>query len=121
TRSPGSAAEESSLQEVVVTAQKREERLQDVPVAVSAIGAEQLNSRGIQNVMDLSGLTPNVTVLPAALSNTGFQISIRGAAQQNPALYWDPTVGLYIDGVYIGKNTGNVFDVVDLERIEVLR
>ena len=119
--SPAPAADEGSLQEVVVTAQKRTERLQDVPVAVSAIGAEQLSSRGIQNVRDLSGLAPNVHVLPAAVSNTGFQISIRGAVQQNPALFWDPTVGLYFDGVYVGKSTGNVFDVVDLERVEVLR
>ncbi|MBK7249714.1 MAG: TonB-dependent receptor plug domain-containing protein [Gammaproteobacteria bacterium] len=112
---------QGTLQEVVVTAQKREERLQDVPVAVSAIGERQLSSRGIQNVQDLTGLAPNVNVLPAANSNTGSQISIRGSVQQNPALYWDPTVGIYIDGVYLGKNLGNVFDVVDLERVEVLR
>ncbi|MCZ2154894.1 MAG: TonB-dependent receptor, partial [Bryobacterales bacterium] len=117
----GPSAEQGSLQEVVVTAQRREERLQDVPVAVTAIGEEQLAMRRIQNVNDLSGLAPNISVLPAAVSNTGFQISIRGAVQQNPALYWDPTVGLYLDGVYVGKSTGNVFDVVDLERVEVLR
>lgn len=114
-------AEGAGLQEVVVTAQKREERLQDVPVAVSAITGEQLSARGIGDVRDLSSLAPNVNVVQATSNNTGFQISIRGGVQINPALYWDPTVGVYLDGVYVGKNLGNVFEVVDLERVEVLR
>ena len=120
-RPPRVQPEATGLEEIVVTAQRREERLQDVPVAVTAISAEQLRSRGITNVSDLSALAPNVNVLPAAANNTGAHISIRGAVQQNPALYWDPTVGIYLDGVYVGKNLGNVFDIVDLERVEVLR
>ncbi len=109
------------LEEVVVTAQKREERLQDVPVAVTAIGEQQLVNRNIASVTDLSALAPNLQVLPNVNNNTGMQIAIRGAVQQNPALYWDPTVGVYVDGVYVGKNLGSVFDILNLERIEVLR
>ena len=119
-RSPSDTGE-GLLQEVVVTAQKREERLQDVPVAVTAFAAEQLKALDIKSVLDLGSLAPNLQVGPGVPNNTGTQISIRGAMQQNPALYWDPTVGIYLDGVYVGKNLGNVFDVVDLERVEVLR
>jgi len=109
------------LQEVVVTAQKREERLQDVPVAVTAIGEQQLHALGIESAVDLGSLAPNVRVRPGVTSNTAMQISIRGSMQQNPALYWDQTVGLYVDGVYIGKSFGSVFDLLDLQRVEVLR
>ena len=109
------------LEEVTVTAQKREEKLQDVPIAVSAFSSEQLQQRGINNVHDLASIAPNVQISSATANNTGAQISIRGGVQINPALYWDPTVGIYLDGVYIGKMLGSVFDVVDLERVEVLR
>ena len=112
---------EPGIQEVIVTAQKREERLQDVPIAVTALGSEQLQSRGISNISELGSLAPNVQISTATADNTGAQLSIRGAAEINPALYWDPTVGIYLDGVYLGKTLGSVFDLVDLERIEVLR
>ena len=115
------AERDQGMQEVIVTAQKREERLQDVPIAISAFGSEQLQSRGISNISDLDSLAPNVQISTATADNTGAQLSIRGAAEINPALFWDPTVGIYLDGVYIGKTLGSVFDLVDLERIEVLR
>ena len=113
--------EEQGIQEVIVTAQRREEKLRDVPIAVSAFGSEQLQSRGISNISELGSLAPNVQISTATADNTGAQLSIRGAAEINPALFWDPTVGVYLDGVYIGKTLGSVFDLVDLERIEVLR
>src|SRR5262249_33968619 len=113
--------EEQGIQEVIVTAQRREEKLQDVPIAVSAFGSDQLQSRGISNISELGSLAPNVQISTATADNTGAQIAIRGAAEINPALFWDPTVGIYLDGVYIGKTLGSVFDLVDLERVEVLR
>ena len=113
--------EEPGIQEVIVTAQRREEKLQDVPIAVSAFGSDQLQSRGISNISELGSLAPNVQISSATADNTGAQLSIRGAAEINPALFWDPTVGVYLDGVYIGKTLGSVFDLLDLERIEVLR
>ena len=109
------------LEEVFVTAQKRAEDLQQVPIALTALTATQLESRGIANVYDLASLSPNLQISRATANTTGAQIAIRGSVQINPALTWEPTVGMYLDGVYIGKTQGSVFDVVDLERIEVMR
>jgi iron complex outermembrane receptor protein len=114
-------ADSGVLEEVFVTAQKRSEDLQAVPIALTALSAAQLESRGIANVYDLASLAPNLQISRATANTTGAQIAIRGSVQINPALTWEPTVGMYLDGVYIGKTQGSVFDVVDLERIEVLR
>jgi iron complex outermembrane receptor protein len=110
-----------TLDTVVVTAQKREEKLQEVPIAVTAFSARQLETRGIDNVLDLNALGPGLQVSKTPSNSTISQISVRGITEINPAIYWDPAVGIYLDGVYIGKAQGSVFDVVDLNRIEVLR
>jgi iron complex outermembrane receptor protein len=109
------------LEEIVVTAQKREEKLQDVPIAISAFSSEQLEARGISSVGSLNALAPNLQISTATGNTTGSQFSIRGAVTINPALYWDPTVGVYLDGVYVSKALGGIFDLIDLERVEVLR
>lgn len=114
-------AEVKTLETVVVTAQKREQKLQDVPIAVTALSQKQIESRGIDNVLDLNALGPGLQVSKTPSNNTISQIAIRGITEINPAIYWDPAVGIYLDGVYIGKAQGSVFDVVDLARIEVLR
>ena len=119
TDTPAAAAE--TIEEVVVTAQRREEKLQDVPLAVTAFSPDQLQSRGIEDVTDLSALAPGLRIAKTPSNNTISQISIRGVTQINPAIYWDPAVGIYVDGVYIGKAQGSVFDVVDLTAVEVLR
>ncbi len=111
----------TGIQEVIVTAQKREENLQDVPIAVSAIPREQLEMRGIENILDLGSVAPNLQVSKYPNSNVVSQVAIRGGVTVNGAMYWEPSVGMYLDGVYLGKAMGAVFDVVDLERIEVLR
>lgn len=115
------AQEVATLEEVVVTAQKREQKLQDVPIAITAFNAEQLQERGISSVASLNALAPNLQISTATADTTGSQFSIRGAVTINPAMYWDPTVGVYLDGVYVSKALGGVFDLIDLERIEVLR
>lgn len=111
----------NKLEQVVVTVQRRQERLQEVPVAATAITASELESRGISNVADLASLAPNLQISPTPGNATAVQIAIRGSVTTNPALSWDPTVGMYVDGVYVGKSQGSVFDLVDLERVEVLR
>lgn len=116
----GALAQEK-IEEVVVTAQKRQERLQDVPISISTISGSQLENRGIQNVSDLSSLAPNLQVSSQPGNSTASQIAIRGSVTQNPALFFDTSVGVYLDGVYLGKSQGSVFDAVDLERVEVLR
>lgn len=109
------------IEEVIVTAQKRAERLQDVPIAISAITSAQLESRGVDDVLDLGALAPNLQVSTYPTSNLTSQVAIRGGGTFNAAMYWEPSVGMYLDGVYLGKAVGSVFDMVDLERIEVLR
>ncbi len=119
--SAGSSGETSgALEEIVVTAQRRAEKLQDVPIAITVFNAEQLTARGITNVAALNGLAPNVQISSATGDNTGVQFSIRGAVTINPGMYWDPTVGVYLDGVYVAKAIGGIFDIMDAERIEVL-
>lgn len=114
-------ADDGDVAEVVVTAQRREEKLQDVPVSVTAFSSDQIESRGIGNVADLSALAPGLQISKTPSNTTISQISIRGITQINPAIYWDPAVGIYVDGVYIGKAQGSIFDVVDLAAVEVLR
>ncbi|MEQ8309515.1 MAG: TonB-dependent receptor [Sphingopyxis sp.] len=107
--------------EIVVTAQRRAENLRDVPVAVTAIGSDYLQKRGIDSIDNIGSAAPNVKIQAAPSSKTTSQISIRGSASSNPAITTEPTVGLYLDGIYIAKAAGSIFDIVDLERVEVLR
>ena len=110
-----------TLPTVIVTAQRRSQNLQEVPLAVTALDEAQLNARGITNVADLSAVAPSLTVVATPGTNTGAAIAIRGATSADPTPYWDSPVGMYVDGVYIGKTEGNMFDLLNLERIEVLR
>ncbi|MDY0066792.1 MAG: TonB-dependent receptor, partial [Steroidobacteraceae bacterium] len=115
------AAAPGVVEEIIVTAQKREQLLQDVPIAISAISSDQIEARGIDNLLDLKALAPNLMVSRYPNSNVVSQVAIRGGVTVNGAMYWEPSTGLYMDGVYLGKAVGSVFDVVDAERIEVLR
>lgn len=117
----GALAQEK-IEEVIVTAQKRQEKLQDVPISISAISGAQLENRGIEGARDLNSLAPNVTVKTAS-PGTGLiaATAIRGMNSGQPAIWADPSVGMYIDGVFVGKNQGSLFDIVDLERVEMLR
>jgi len=123
--SPAFAQEEGTsgdgLGEIIVTAQKRAENIQDVPIAISAVGSEYLESRGISSIDGLGTIAPNVKIERAPSSKTITQIAIRGSVTINPAITWEPAVGLYLDGVYIAKAQGSIFDIADLERVEVLR
>jgi iron complex outermembrane recepter protein len=115
------AEDSGALEEVVVTAQKREQNLIDVPIAVTALKADYLEQRGINSVDKLDGLAPGLVVAPYPTQAANAQVSIRGSVQQNDDIVLDPSVGMYLDGVYIGKAQGAVFEIDDLERVEVLR
>lgn len=107
---------------IVVTAQRREERLIDVPIAVSALGTESLERAGVQNINNVQAIIPNVQINQTPGNGFSPLISIRGLAPSaDTSLARDQPVGLYLDGVPIAKATGAAFDTVDLERIEVLR
>ncbi len=112
---------DEGIGDIVVTAQKRSENLQDVPIAISAVGSQYLESRGVDSIDKLGSIAPNVKIERAPASKTISQISIRGSVTINPAITWEPAVGLYLDGVYIAKAQGSIFDVADLERVEMLR
>lgn len=110
------AQDSSGIGDIVVTAQKRSENVQDVPIAISAVGNKFLESRGVESITDLGSIAPNVKFERAPSSKTISQISIRGSVTINPAITWEPAVGLYLDGVYIAKAQGSIFDVADLDR-----
>lgn len=112
---------DQGLQDIIVTAQKREQNLQDVPIAISALSPAYLEKREITSIASLSGLAPNLKVDTAGANRTTSIIAIRGGVQGNPQLYFEPSVGVYVDGVYVAKAQGSLFDVADIERIEVLR
>ncbi|MBU1346913.1 MAG: TonB-dependent receptor [Alphaproteobacteria bacterium] len=111
----------SSLDDIVVTARRRDEQLKDVPVAVSALTAEQLETTGATDITALQQQTPNATVQIARGSNSTLISFIRGVGQQDPLWGFEPGVGLYIDDVYVARPQGAVLDIFDIERIEVLR
>lgn len=94
--------------------------MQDVPIAIT-VGSEFLETRGIDSIDDLGTVAPNVKFERAPASKTISQIAIRGSVTINPAVTWEPAVGLYLDGVYIAKAQGSIFDIADLERVEILR
>lgn len=111
----------TGLDEIVVTAQKREQSLQDVPLAVTAIGSEALEVNRIVSMADLSSLAPNLVVL-STQGGTGLpSFVIRGAMSQGSVPGEDRAVGLYVDGVAIAGTGGLAFDLPAVERIEVLR
>ncbi len=110
------------LEEVLVTARKVEESLQETPVSVSAFTGEDLAIRSIDNLDEVSQITPNMSFFASAIAgkNSG-QAYIRGVGQFDYILSTDPGVGVYVDGVYLARSLGSILDLVDIERIEILR
>ena len=116
------AAEVEDLEEVVVTAQFREQNVQDTPLAITAISASMLEARSQTNISEIANQAPNVTLKQQSpMFGPSMAAYIRGigAGDFNPAL--EPGVGMYIDDVYIATLTGSMLDLLDLERVEVLR
>ncbi|MDP2116474.1 MAG: TonB-dependent receptor [Brevundimonas sp.] len=111
----------SSLDDVVVSARRRDELLKDVPISVSAIGEERLEQTGASDITALQQQTPNATVQVARGSNSTLISFIRGVGQQDPLWGFEPGVGLYVDDVYVARPQGAVLDIFDVQRIEVLR
>jgi iron complex outermembrane receptor protein len=111
----------SALDDVVVSARRRDELLKDVPISVSAIGEERLEQTGASDITALQQQTPNATVQVARGSNSTLISFIRGVGQQDPLWGFEPGVGLYVDDVYVARPQGAVLDIYDVQRIEVLR
>jgi len=112
------------LEEIIVTAQKRKENAQEVPIAITAVSGKSLQQMGLGNVADLSGHVPNIDIKNTVSFAGSSQIlvaAIRGIGQNDFAFNLEPGVGVYIDGVYYARSLGAVVDLLDLERIEVLK
>ena len=109
------------VEEIVVTARRREETLQQTPVSVSAVSEKTLEDLHIDAADKLSEVTPNVSIAQGSGGIGGNTAFIRGIGEQEPLLTEDSPVGLYLDGVYLGRQAGNNFDLIDLSRVEVLR
>lgn len=110
-----------SLEEVVVTAQKKAESLQDTPISLTAFGEERLEIDGISNLGDIGSKVPSLTIEPFPINNATLRIFIRGIGISDVQVTQDPPIGVYVDGVYIARSTGTALDVAELQRIEVLR
>jgi iron complex outermembrane receptor protein len=111
----------SGVEDIIVTAQRREQRLQDVPLAVTAIAGDTLVTNRVRNVTDLTGLAPGLVSRANAGGNGSPQFTMRGIQASASAASQDRQIGLYIDGVYLGGTRGAIFDIPDMERVEVLR
>ncbi len=107
---------------IIVTAQFREQSVQSIPIAISALNAELLQDKGIEDIAGAANLAPNVQLSSGAGNFGGMAaIFIRGVGQSDPHFAVEPGVGMYIDDVYYGVLSGSVFDLMDVDRIEVLR
>lgn len=108
--------------DIIVTAQFRSQRLQDTPLSITAVNAEMLEAREQKSVADLGQFSPNVNISQgSSLYGNALSAFIRGVGQNNANFALEPGVGVYIDDVYYGTTFGAVFDLTDLDRIEVLR
>lgn len=115
---------DAGVGEIVVTAQKRAQNVQDVPIAITAMGEAQLQQRGITNITQMSNFTPSVQIdraSPFAGSSTIMSAYIRGIGQNDFGFNMEPGVGLYVDGVYYARTVGAAVDLVDVSRVEILK
>jgi len=112
------------LEEVVVTAQRRSENQQDVPLAITSVSGEALEAKGLNDVASIGGITPNATLKSSASFGGSGSILvsyIRGIGQNDFAFNLEPGVGIYIDGAYLARNIGANVDLLDIQNIEVLK
>src|SRR5690242_41914 len=108
-------------EEIIVTARKREENVQDVPVAVTVVTEDELEESAAADISELQTQVPNLAVYQGRNQSTTLTAFLRGIGQADPLWGVDPGVGLYIDDVYIARAQGALLDVYDVARIEVLR
>jgi iron complex outermembrane receptor protein len=119
---PASSTDSGQLEEVTVTAQFREQNLQQTPIAITAVTAGMLESRNQTDIAQVAGQAPNVTLQPnGAAFGSSMVAFIRGVGQTDFNLALEPGVGIYVDDVYYATLTGSLLDLLDLDRVEILR
>jgi iron complex outermembrane recepter protein len=112
------------MEEITVTARRREENIQDTPISIAAYSGAALEARGIDRADDLAKIVPNLVFQQnpgAGGSESNAAVFIRGVGQSDFIPTVDPGVGLYVDGVYVARSVGSLLDLVDIDRVEVLR
>jgi len=112
---------DGKVEKVVVTARRREESLQDVPVSVTAFSADQLSKQATPDIVALATALPNTTLKASRATNSTLTAFIRGVGQADPLAGFESGVGIYLDDIYLARPQGAVADIYDVERIEVLR
>ena len=112
---------DTGLGDIIVTAQKREESLQKTPISIAAFNSADLANKGINDLTDLRSQVPSLQITPHPNSATTARIFIRGIGNNDDQITQDPSVAVYLDGVYVARSQGLAGDVAELERIEVLR
>jgi iron complex outermembrane receptor protein len=117
----GDADEASAIEEIIVTAQRREQTLQEVPMAISAFTGGDLEALQADNLDSLQGAVPNLNLVQGRGSNSSVNAFIRGVGQPDALQSFDPAVGVYLDDVYMSRIQGALFKLYDIERVEVLR
>ena len=111
----------AQLDEIVVTAQKREQSLQDVPISINAFDLESLEKNRISGIEDIAKFSPGVYTTPNPADETGVRVNIRGIGTFDPQIGQDSRTAIYVDGVYYGRTQGLAFDSPDLARVEILK
>ena len=115
------AEDEGAIRDIVVTAQKRNESVQDIPIAVTALDQKSLDSETVSDLRDIAGRVPSLVVDNVGAGPSAAAIAIRGISFEDIEKSFDPAVGVVVDGVFISTNTGQLLDTFDMERLEVLR
>jgi len=113
--------EAATVEDIIVTARRTEESAQRTPLALTAFSGETLSRIGAQQVTDIQGAVPNLNLVQGRGSSNATNIYIRGVGQPDALQTFDPAVGVYVDDVYFSRIRGTQFDLLDLERVEVLR
>ncbi len=116
-----SADKDDGLRVITVTSRKMSENIQDVPIAVTSVSASDLAEAGVSVLTEVQQFSPNTTLQTSRATNSTLTAFIRGVGQQDPLWGYEPGVGIYVDGVYVARPQGAVIDLLDVERIEVLR
>ncbi len=120
-RNVGSNSVDTELEHIEVTARKTLENLQRVPVSITSVGANKIDESGISALNEIQMFSPNTTLQTATATNSTLMAFIRGVGQEDQVWGYESGVGIYIDDVYISRPQGAVLEILDVERIEVLR
>lgn len=115
----GTLAQELAIEEITVTATKRPESMQDIPIAMSAFTGDAIEEAGVKDIRDIAGQTPGLSI--KSRGDTEASVFIRGIGSQAPGIGADPAVGIYIDGLYAARGTNATAAFFDIERVEVVK